>query len=62
MGNTSSNVTSGVKNQVNSGSRALYKYADLGGGGELVQLMKDALKTKDYSIVDATILREVTYS
>lgn len=73
MGNTSSNVTSGVKKQAESSSCALYSLVDLKGtfhrkpktkefnddvfvilkgGGLLVELMKQASKTKDFSAVD----------
>lgn len=61
MGNAPSNVTSGVKNQVNSGSKGLYKFVDMAGGGLLVQLTKEALKSKDFTELDATILREVKF-
>ena len=52
MGNTGSHITSGVKAQAAGTSKDLYKYIDLGGGGELVDLMKKANRSKDYSEVD----------
>uniref|UniRef100_A0A914XM03 Uncharacterized protein n=1 Tax=Plectus sambesii TaxID=2011161 RepID=A0A914XM03_9BILA len=59
MGNTSTSVTAGVKNQVNSGSKALYKLANLAGGGELVNLAKIARKTNEFTELDEKIRAEV---
>ena len=55
------NVTSGVKEQATGATRELYQYMDLKGGGELVELMKAAKKSKnkDYSKVDAKIRDEL---
>uniref|UniRef100_T1IIR8 Ion transport domain-containing protein n=1 Tax=Strigamia maritima TaxID=126957 RepID=T1IIR8_STRMM len=49
MGNTSSNVTSGVKKQADAGSLEIYKLINLAGGGELVDFMKNATKNKKSS-------------
>ncbi|XP_068237254.1 transient receptor potential cation channel subfamily V member 5 [Palaemon carinicauda] len=54
MGNTESSVTSGVKAQANAVVE-IYSLVDLNGGGELVDLMKKATKTKEYSELDETI-------
>ena len=48
MGNTAV-VASGVKNQGNSKASKLYQLADLKGGGELVELTKHAIWTKNYT-------------
>ncbi|CAG0889066.1 unnamed protein product [Cyprideis torosa] len=49
MGNTESNVTSGVKKQADTSSVEVYKYADLKGGGILVELTKKAQTNKNAS-------------
>lgn len=36
-----------------------YRLVNDSGGGELVELMKNALKTKDFSLVDKTIKEKV---
>ena len=81
MGNTDSNVTSGVKKQAESSSGSLYGLVDLKGkinlqmfspliivtytellvlgGGLLIELMKQASKTKDFTLVDKTIIEKV---
>lgn len=56
MGNTNSNVSSGVKDQAAGGGGGLYKYINLTGGGEIVELMKIASKTKDFKEVDQLIV------
>ena len=58
MGNTAV-VASGVKNQADSKAKKLYTLLDLKGGGELVECMKRAQWTKNYSELDEMILREV---
>ncbi|KAK2713308.1 hypothetical protein QYM36_009239 [Artemia franciscana] len=55
MGNAESNVTSGVKKQADTSSVTCYKLIDLKGGGLLVDLMKMAAKTRNYSEVDEAI-------
>ena len=58
MGNTNTTVTSGVKEQAAGGtevSRKLYKFINLTGSGELVDLMKKANRTKDYTELDHRI-------
>lgn len=59
MGNTSSNVTTGVKKQADSRSLTIYELTDLKGGGQLVHLMKKAIKTKNYAEVDDAIRTRV---
>ena len=56
MGNATSNVSSGVKDQASGGTKGLYKYINLVGGGELVDLMKTATRTKDFGEVDERIV------
>lgn len=51
MGNAESNVTSGIKKQTDAGSVAMYSLMDLKGGGDLVVMMKEAQKTRDFSHV-----------
>lgn len=55
MGNAESNVTSGIKKQTDAGSLKIYSLMDLKGGGELVVMMKEAAKTRDYSDVKTKI-------
>ncbi|KAF4533193.1 hypothetical protein B566_EDAN001735, partial [Ephemera danica] len=59
MGNTESNVTSGVKKQAGGALQALYKLVDLKGGGLLVELMKRATQTKQYAELDHAIKTKV---
>lgn len=59
MGNTSSNVTSGVKKQADSGSLEIYQLVDLKGGGEMVTLMKEAAKSKTTALLDEKIYDRV---
>ncbi|UYV79571.1 Nan [Cordylochernes scorpioides] len=52
MGNTNSNVTSGVKKQAaDTSSMKIYSLLDVKGGGLLVTYMKEALKTRNFSEV-----------
>lgn len=52
MGNAESNVSSAVKKQADSGgSLKIYSLVNVKGGGDLVQLMKDATKAKEYDTV-----------
>ncbi|KAK4879350.1 hypothetical protein RN001_007496 [Aquatica leii] len=59
MGNTESNVTSGVKKQAGPSLQAIYKLCDLKGGGLLVELMKRAVQNKQYAEVDHAIKMKV---
>jgi hypothetical protein len=56
MGNTSV-VASGVKAQ--GTGKELYNLVAIGDGGELVTLMKEASKTRDYSKLDEAIKTKV---
>ena len=51
----SSNVTKGVKEQAEGGTKEVYKYMNLTGGGLLVDLMKNATKTKNFKEVSDTV-------
>ena len=67
MGNKlNTNVTSGVKDQAAGEVKfKLYKFIDLKGGGELVDMMKRANRTKNYKDLDERIqegLREFLYN
>ncbi|XP_017298846.1 transient receptor potential cation channel subfamily V member 5 [Diaphorina citri] len=59
MGNTESNVTSGVKKQADTSSIQMYNLVDLKGGGLLVELMKKAAQTKNYAELDEAIKTKV---
>nr|QYV98476.1 transient receptor potential cation channel subfamily V [Hirudo verbana] len=58
MGNKlGSQVSDAVKQQAagGAGQTPIYQYTDVNGGGELIELMKKASKTKDYKEVDDRI-------
>ncbi|XP_072935457.1 transient receptor potential cation channel subfamily V member 5-like isoform X2 [Epargyreus clarus] len=59
MGNTESNVTSGVKKQAGTSEQKLYKLIDLKGGGLLVDMMKRAVQNKQYAEIDHAIKTKV---
>nr|XP_016933690.1 transient receptor potential cation channel subfamily V member 5 [Drosophila suzukii] len=59
MGNTESNVTSGVKKQAGVSTQALYKFVNLKGGGLLVDMMKRACQTKQFAEIDHAIKTKV---
>ncbi|XP_078037386.1 transient receptor potential cation channel subfamily V member nanchung [Augochlora pura] len=59
MGNTESNVASGVKKQTDASSIVLYKLVDLKGGGLLVDMMKRATQTKQYAELDHALRTKV---
>lgn len=59
MGNTESNVTSGVKKQAGVSTQRLYKLVDLKGGGMLVDMMKRACQSKQYAEIDHAIKTKV---
>ncbi|XP_011866570.1 PREDICTED: transient receptor potential cation channel subfamily V member 5 [Vollenhovia emeryi] len=59
MGNTESNVTSGVKKQTDTSSILLYKLVDLKGGGLLVDMTKRASQTKQYAELDHALRTKV---
>ncbi|CAF0922969.1 unnamed protein product [Didymodactylos carnosus] len=68
MGNTGSEVASGVKAQIQTGGQApeLYRFVNLKvmylikGGGELVDVMRIANRTKNYTEIDALIRDDVS--
>ena len=61
MGNSISDVNDNLKAQAGGtdGGPELYKLLSMGGGGELYQLMKEAMHTKDYTQVDDVIKNQV---
>lgn len=59
MGNTESNVTSGVKKQAGVSTQPLYKLVNLKGGGLLVDMMKRAAQNKQYAEIDHAIKTKV---
>jgi len=59
MGNTESNVTSSVKKQSEGVSQPIYQLVDLKDGGELITMMKEASKTKNYDEVEKAIRTKV---
>ncbi|XP_022906014.2 transient receptor potential cation channel subfamily V member 5 [Onthophagus taurus] len=59
MGNTESNVTSGVKKQAGASMQAIYKFVDLKGGGLFVELMKRAAQNKQYAEIDHAIKTKI---
>lgn len=61
MGNTESNVTSGVKKQAGVSTQPLYKLVNLKGGGLLVDMMKRACQSKQYAEIDHAIKTKVAH-
>ncbi|XP_058834961.1 transient receptor potential cation channel subfamily V member 5 [Topomyia yanbarensis] len=59
MGNTESNVTSGVKKQAGVSTQELYKFVNLKGGGLLVDMMKRAIQNKQYAEIDHALKTKV---
>lgn len=59
MGNTESNVTSGVKKQAGVSTQQLYKLVNLKGGGLLVDMMKRAIANKQFAEIDHAIKTKV---
>ncbi|CAG9782810.1 unnamed protein product [Diatraea saccharalis] len=59
MGNTESNVTSGVKKQAGTSTQKLYKFIDIKGCGLLVDMMKRAVQNKQYAEIDHAIKTKV---
>lgn len=59
MGNTESNVTSGVKKQAGVSTQKLYKLVNLKGGGLLVDMMKRAINNKQFAEIDHAIKTKV---
>lgn len=60
MGNTESNVTSGVKKQAGVSTQSLYKLVNLKGGGLLVDMMKRAAQNKQFAEIDHAIKTKVS--
>ncbi|EFO93876.1 CRE-OCR-4 protein [Caenorhabditis remanei] len=61
MGNASSAVTAGIKNQVNASNNAINKLADMSGRGFLADLAMEAVKTGNHEELNRQIL-EVSLS
>uniref|UniRef100_A0A8R1E840 ANK_REP_REGION domain-containing protein n=1 Tax=Caenorhabditis japonica TaxID=281687 RepID=A0A8R1E840_CAEJA len=59
MGNASSAVTAGIKNQASAKNSAIGKLADLSGRGFLADLAADAVKTGNYEELDRQIVEKV---
>uniref|UniRef100_A0AC35U522 ANK_REP_REGION domain-containing protein n=1 Tax=Rhabditophanes sp. KR3021 TaxID=114890 RepID=A0AC35U522_9BILA len=55
MGNSSSTVTAGIKNQVDNKYNEMSKLADLTGSGILAVLAKEVIKSGDIPLLDAKI-------
>ncbi|XP_076317124.1 transient receptor potential cation channel subfamily V member 5-like isoform X2 [Tachypleus tridentatus] len=55
MGNTNSNVTSGVKKQADTSSQKTYTLVDVNGGGKLVSVLKEASQLHNYAEIDNKI-------
>ncbi|CAD5222224.1 unnamed protein product [Bursaphelenchus xylophilus] len=60
MGNSSSSVTSGIKNQIDGSSNVIYPLADVTGNGELANLAKEAIKLGNTDLLDKTIKEKIT--
>ena len=58
MGNGES-IGDSLKAQANSGSLEIYKLVNMGGTGILVEMMKEALVTKNYKEIDDYIRNDV---
>ena len=60
MGNTHSDVTDRVKEQIYANRDSdTYKLVDIKGGGELIELMKDQVLSKNSSKLDDAIRKKV---
>ncbi|CAD5125665.1 DgyrCDS13866 [Dimorphilus gyrociliatus] len=59
MGSTNTKVTSGVKAQAAGITFDLYSLVNVKGGGELIDLMKDANKSRNYKELDRRIIEGV---
>uniref|UniRef100_A0A1I7Z815 ANK_REP_REGION domain-containing protein n=1 Tax=Steinernema glaseri TaxID=37863 RepID=A0A1I7Z815_9BILA len=59
MGNSSSTVTAGIKNQADGRSNVIYQLADVTGNGELAELAKMALKTGNFIQLDLKIMEKI---
>jgi hypothetical protein len=60
MGNTRSDVNDSVKAQAGGeGGPEIYNIINLNGGGILINLWKDAIRTKNYTEVDNYIKNEL---
>jgi hypothetical protein len=60
MGNTHSDVTARVKEQIYADKKSeTYKLVDIKGGGELIELMKDPIFTKNSLKLDDAIKKKV---
>ncbi|CAI4222328.1 unnamed protein product [Auanema sp. JU1783] len=59
MGNTSSTVTAGIKDQVNNQSNAMYKLADVTGNGFLAELAREAIRSGNTDDLDHNIREKI---
>ncbi|KAK0396408.1 hypothetical protein QR680_001707 [Steinernema hermaphroditum] len=59
MGNSSSTVTAGIKNQADGRSNIIYQLADVTGNGELADSAKVALKTGNVAELDFLIVEKI---
>ncbi|KAI6201301.1 Nanchung [Aphelenchoides besseyi] len=60
MGNSSSTVTAGIKNQIDGSSNAIYPLADVTGNGVLASLAREALKLNSTEELDRAIKEKIT--
>lgn len=56
MGNSSSSVTSGIKDQVGGSSNVVYLLGDVTGNGELANVAREAIKMGSNDILDKNII------
>ncbi|CAB3406138.1 unnamed protein product [Caenorhabditis bovis] len=59
MGNASSTVTAGIKDQVNAKGNAINQLADVTGKGLLAELAIEAIRSGDYTELDRMIVEKV---
>ncbi|VDK44106.1 unnamed protein product [Anisakis simplex] len=59
MGNASSTVTAGIKDQVDNRDNVIYKLGDVSGNGELALLAKEALRINNCTVLDQRIIERI---
>ncbi|MFH4975501.1 hypothetical protein AB6A40_002210 [Gnathostoma spinigerum] len=59
MGNESSTVTAGIRDQVDSRNNVVYKLGDVTGNGELALLAREALRSNDFRLLDEKIREKI---